>query len=183
MLLRSNDHTGSHESHEGNHFIGGESILVDQVSANQAACTAEACLAMDCDTLLLDGDHLMGHFDKPSDKLQGRAGAILEDHVNMSDSHCGEVRWAVELRVESYNETDVALVEMGENILEWHRKLRGRDFRDCCGQCIVLRGVDRNGFHGLVLRRRKGKEIRRNPVEVTHVDSLKFLVSIETNQH
>jgi hypothetical protein len=33
----------------------------------------------------------MGHFDKPSDKLQGRAGAILEDHVNMSDSHCGEV--------------------------------------------------------------------------------------------
>jgi hypothetical protein len=123
VLLRPNDHSRSHETHKCDDLVCGESVLVDQISTNQTACATETCLAVDRNALLFDGDHLVGHLDEPAHKCEGRTGAILEDHINVRNSHCSEIGRAVKLRVESHNETDVTLVEMGQNILEWHGKL------------------------------------------------------------
>jgi hypothetical protein len=96
------------------------------------------------------------------------------------NSHGSEVRGAVELRVQSYHETDVSRSEVDEDIPERKRKLGRADLGDGGRKGIVLGGVHRNGCNGLLLRRGEGEEVRGHPVEVTHVDSLKLLIPERT---
>lgn len=66
---------------------------------------------------------------------------------------------------------------MDENVLEWKRKLGRADFGDGGGESVVLGSVHGNGRNGLVLRRGESKEVGCHPIEVTHVDSFKLLIS------
>jgi hypothetical protein len=91
MLLRSNDHSWPHETHECDHLVGSEAMAVDKICANQATCTAQASLAVDCDALLLFVDHDMCEVHELADEAQWRASTVIEDHVEVLDAHCCEM--------------------------------------------------------------------------------------------
>ena len=59
MLLRADDHAGTHEAHEGDDFVGCEAVAVDEIGTDEAACAAESGFAVDGDTFLLS-DHVVG---------------------------------------------------------------------------------------------------------------------------
>lgn len=90
MLLGANNHTGAHESHESNDLVRSKSIAVDEVGTDQASSATKTGLAVNSDTLFF-GNHIMGKLDKLAYKLQRRASSILENHVDVGDSHCCEV--------------------------------------------------------------------------------------------
>lgn len=176
MLLRPDDHTRAHESHEGNDFVCTKPIPVDQIGADQASRATQSSLAVDSDTLLPDSDHLVCHLDKAPHQLKRRASSILKDHVNVLDAHGLEVRRIVKLRVQSDNKSHVASSKMDEHVLEGQGQLGGADFGDCRRQSIELGCVCRGRCDGLMLRRSEGKEMLGDPVEVAHVHSLEFLI-------
>lgn len=95
MLLRTNHHAGAHESHESNDLVRSETIAVDQVSTNQTSSTTQASLAVDSNSLVLDGDHVVGELYEFAYQLQRWAGSIFKDHVDVGDAHSSEVRGAV----------------------------------------------------------------------------------------
>jgi hypothetical protein len=117
------------------------------------------------------------HLDKPPDEGERRARAIFKYHVDVLDAQSGEIGWAVQLRVQANNETNVAGGEVDEDIFEWERQLGRANFGDGGGESVVLGGVHRNGRNRLMLRRGESKEVGGDPVEVTHVDSFKLLIS------
>lgn len=121
MLLGANNHTGTHEAHVCNDLVGGKAMLVDEVGADQAASSSETGLAVNSNSLALDGDHLVGKIDEFADQAERRACAVVEDHVEVLDAQSLEVRRGVELRVETNNKTNAALNEVREDILEWLR--------------------------------------------------------------
>ena len=46
VLLRTNNHAGSHETHKGNDFVRCEAVAVDEIGANEAACATKTGLAV-----------------------------------------------------------------------------------------------------------------------------------------
>lgn len=66
---------------------------------------------------------------------------------------------------------------MNEDILERKRKLGRADFGYGRWEFIIFGSIHRDGRNGLLLRRGEGEEVRCDPIEVTHVDSLELLIS------
>ena len=64
MLLWSNYHTGTHEAHVSDDFIGGEGMLIDQISSNEAASSTKSSFAVNSDTLLAHRNHFMRKIDE-----------------------------------------------------------------------------------------------------------------------
>ena len=91
VLLRAHDHTGSHESHVCNDFVGRETVAVNQVGADQTSCASETCFAVHCYAALLGANSLVCHSNKISNHAQRRAGTVIEDHVFVGDTQCTEV--------------------------------------------------------------------------------------------
>jgi hypothetical protein len=69
---------------------------------------------------------------------------------------------------------------VNEDILERKRKLGRADFGDGRRKFIIFGGIHRDGRNRLLLRRGEGEEVRCDPIEITHVDSLEFLISAIT---
>ena len=67
---------------------------------------------------------------------------------------------------------------MNKHVLEWKRQFRGANFGDTGGKRIILGGVRGDGFDRLVLRGGESEEVGCNPVEVTHINTFKFLIPI-----
>jgi hypothetical protein len=61
VLLGPNNHARSHKPHERNNLVGGETMAVDQIGANEAASTAQAGFAVNSHAPLLDSNRLVGH--------------------------------------------------------------------------------------------------------------------------
>jgi hypothetical protein len=61
----------------------------------------------------------VSQLDELSHDGQGWTGSILEDHIDVLDTKSGKVRRAVELRVESNDQSDITVNEVGKDILEW----------------------------------------------------------------
>ncbi len=59
VLLGTDDHAWSHESHKGDDFVGGEAVAVDEVCADQTARSTKTGFAVDGDALF-SGDLVMG---------------------------------------------------------------------------------------------------------------------------
>lgn len=118
MLLWTNDHTRSHEAHEGDDFVGCKPISINEVSSNEAACPSQACFAVYSNPLLL-----LNHVVRQSNELlhdrKRRACTIFKDHINVLNTQSCEVRWAVEFRVQSDDQADIFFNEMREHVLEW----------------------------------------------------------------
>jgi hypothetical protein len=125
----------------------------------------------------------MCHLDKPPDECERGARAIFEYHIDVLDAQGGEIGWAVQLRVQTNNEANISGGEVDENVLEWEWKLGRANFGDGGGESVVLGGVHGNRRNGLVLRGGESKEVGGDPVEVTHVNSFKLLISAFHCQH
>ena len=180
VLLRADDHAGTHEAHEGDGLVGGEGVAVDEVGADEAAGAAEPGLAVHGDGLLAADDGLVGEADELAHRLERRAGAVLEDHVEVLDAERLEVRRRVQVRVEAHDEPDVAVGEVAQHVAERPRQRRvGVDLGGVARQGVVQRRRLGHALDGLVLRRREGEEVRRDPVEVAVLDALEALVLVE----
>ena len=118
MLLWSNYHARAHEPHKRNDLVSRKAMSVDEICTNQTTCPTKARFTVDCNGLVLNSDRFMGELDKLFDKGKRRAGAIVEDHVQMVDSKSGEVGRRVEFRVKAHDEADVVCGEMREYILK-----------------------------------------------------------------
>jgi hypothetical protein len=68
MLLWANNHSWTHEAHVCNNLVGSEAVTEDEVCADQTSSAAKASFAMDCDSLLSDGDYFMGEVDEFSNE-------------------------------------------------------------------------------------------------------------------
>ena len=66
MLLRSDDHSRSHETHEGDDLVRSKTVTIDQIGTNETSGTSQTSLAMNCNTLLLDSDRLVCKLDELS---------------------------------------------------------------------------------------------------------------------
>lgn len=99
MLLGADDHSGSHETHVGDHLVCCEAVAVNQVCADQATCPAEPSFAVDGDVLVLDSDGLVREVNEFPHEVERRAGSVVEDHVNVSYSKGGKVLGGVQVRV------------------------------------------------------------------------------------
>ena len=64
MLLRANDHAGSHETHERYDFVGGKSMAIDQVCSYQTSCPTKPGFAVDSYRFILRVDHLVSQLDE-----------------------------------------------------------------------------------------------------------------------
>ena len=91
---------------------------VDQIRANQAPRTTQSSLAMHRNILSTYGDHLVSEVNKLPDKLEGRAGPVGEDHIEVFHAQSGEVFCRIEFGVEADHEADVSDLEVNEDILE-----------------------------------------------------------------
>ena len=92
VLLWANYHTRPHEAHEGYEVVGGETVAIDKVRADETPSAAETSFAVDGDVLLLLSDHFVGESNKLLDHVQGRVGAIVENHIHVLNAQGGEVR-------------------------------------------------------------------------------------------
>lgn len=99
VLLGTDDHAGTHESHEGDYFVGGEAVPVDEVCADEAPGSAEAGFAVHRNSFVFDGDHFMGKLDEFLDESERWTGAVVEYHIQVIDAKGGEVGWRVEFRI------------------------------------------------------------------------------------
>ena len=68
MLLRSYDHSRSHETHKSNDLVGSKAVAVNEISPNETACSAESSFAVYRNSLVLDINSLMSKLDKLSDE-------------------------------------------------------------------------------------------------------------------
>ena len=177
VLLRSNHHARSHESHERNDLSSGEPIPINQVCANQTSSAAKTSFAMHGNTLVLDGDHLMRHLDESFNQWQRGACSVFKDHVHMGDPHSREIGWAVEFRVQSHNQPHIPGGEVRQYILKRKRQLGGKHFGNRRRQRCIFRCIRGNWSNMMMLGRGKGQEVRSHPVEVTHVNTLESLIS------
>ena len=160
VLLRTDYHARPHKAHIRNQLVRRPIMPVKQVRADQAACPPESSLAVHGNPLPLLRDRLMRHIHKLAHQTQRRARPIVEDHVDVADAQRGEVARAVELRVESHDEADVALDEVGEHVLEGPReRLVPRHFGKVLGEERVLGGGGGDGVDGLELRGGEGEEV------------------------
>jgi hypothetical protein len=91
MLLGTDHHSWSHESHIGDNFIGGEAISIDEICSNETASSTEASFAVHSNPLLPYCDHVMGEIDELPYKRKRGACAIVEDHIQMLDTKLCEV--------------------------------------------------------------------------------------------
>ena len=64
VLLGTDNHARAHEAHVCDNLVGGEAVLVDQVSPDEAASSSKSSLAVNCDTALLHRNHLMCKVDE-----------------------------------------------------------------------------------------------------------------------
>lgn len=150
VLLGADDHARSHEAHKGDDFVGGEAVPVDEIGADQAARTAEAGFAVDGDASFALVDCFVRQFDEFLDEGEWRAGAVVEDHVEVVDAEGGEVGWAIEFGVETDDEADVAVGEMGEDVLEWHGQVGASYCSGVLGNGGVFGRGWGNGCYGLI---------------------------------
>lgn len=118
MLLWADDHARTHEAHVGDDFVCSETVAIDEICTDEAACSAETCFAVDGNCLLLYDDHVMCFIDECTDHFKGRTCAIIKDHVHVLDVVGCEVGWGVEWIVESYYQAHVSLGEVCEDIFE-----------------------------------------------------------------
>lgn len=132
MLLWPNDHTWPHESHVGNAGISRKAVAVDKIGTDETASSAKSSFAVDC-YLLLVCNHLVANIDKLPDGFIIWASSIVKDHVDMSNTHLDKVLGRIEVRVQSYNHTNVLGVEVLENITEALRELGASKFLKISG--------------------------------------------------
>lgn len=151
VLLRSNNHAGSHEAHEGDALVRCEAMAIDEVCADQTACPAETSFAVDCYAFAADVDHVVCQLNKASHKLKRWTCAVVEDHVQMLDAESSEVRWAVKLGVQAYYKANVARLEVREDVLERSGQLRLLHVWDCGRELLVSRigGRDGDRWYGM----------------------------------
>jgi hypothetical protein len=68
MLLWSDNHARTHESHESDDLVCGKPISVNQVSTDEAAGATQTSLAVDSNSPFFHGNHFVGHFDESSNQ-------------------------------------------------------------------------------------------------------------------
>lgn len=129
---------------------------------------------------LLDSDSLVSHANEFADHGEWRASSVIEDHVDMLDSQRFEVGRGVEVRVQSDDQADIALREVGEHILEGLGQKRvSFDGGHVPGeQRVQLRALGNLGYRR-VLRRGKSKKVGSDPVEVAVLDALIHLILVQ----
>lgn len=125
MLLRANNHAGTHESHVRNNFVGSEAVTVDEISADKTSSATKSSLAVNCNVAVLDSDGAVGEVDEFPDHGKGWTCSVVKDHVNVVDAHGGKIVGGIELGVEADNKANVAGIEVVEDILEGRRKVEG----------------------------------------------------------
>ena len=91
VLLGTDNHTRSHESHERDDLVRCETMAVDEIGANQATSSAQTSLAVDSDSLLAHSDGLVSKSNKLADSCERRTCAIVENHVQMLNTQSLEV--------------------------------------------------------------------------------------------
>jgi hypothetical protein len=91
MLLRSDHHPRSHESHERNDLVCGEPMFVYQVRSDQTPSPPKTSLAVHCDAFVLHCDHLVCESDEFADHWERWTRSVLKDHVHVMNAECGEV--------------------------------------------------------------------------------------------
>jgi hypothetical protein len=91
MLLGADHHSGAHETHVRDDFIGGEAVSIDEICSNEAASSTETSFAMNGNPLLSYGDHIMGEIDELPHERERRACAVVKDHVQMLNAKFCEI--------------------------------------------------------------------------------------------
>ena len=139
-------------------------MLVNQVCADETACTAQTSLAMYGDNLV-DVGHVLDQSDKVLNDVQFRACAILKEHVDMLDADVLELGLVIELRVEPYDHTDSVIPEVFQHVGKCRRY-----YGALLVEGIRLRRIPR------LNRTSKRNESRTQPIEVALVNPLIVLI-------